>query len=394
MASRPRDPEVRIQALEALLVDDPTSPAFFPLAGLIWEKGEADKAVDMLSSGLQHHPVYSAPRVLLGEIYLAKEQVTEAIDELEKAVARTPWNLAAQRLLLNCFQKSGDDAGARKARVAIGMFDPADEEAFASLDVALAPPEASSPGAGSPVQDEAPLEESPDAVPTPSLAELYISQGHIDKALEVYTSLAGEEPENIEYMEKITELQAQLAEEGDDGSAAAELEDFDSILNEAEGAVDAADAGGPEVDDFDSIFEEEESGGAAAAVDEATDTGAPELEDFDSILEEAGVAADAGAAELEDFDSLLDEVGEDTEAVAEAPEEESGGLEDFDSLLEEAEGAADAGAAELEDFDSLLDEVGEDAEAVAEAPEEDSGGLEDFDSLLEEAEGAADAGAA
>ena len=404
MASRSRNPEVRIQALEALLADDPASPAFFPLAGLIWEKGEADKAVDMLTTGLQHNPVYSAPRVLLGEIYLAKEQVTEAIDELEKAVARTPWNLAAQRFLLDCFQKTGDDIGARKARMAIGMFDPADEEAFAALDGAQASPVVPSPGP--PILDEAPLEEPLDAIPTPSLAELYVSQGHIDKALEVYTSLVEEDPENTEYMEKVTELQAKLAEGegalddalGDDDSAADELEDFDSILEEAEGTAEsvaeaAEDASDDGLDDFDSIFDETE---------DTADADEPELEDFDSLLEEAEGATDDGAPELEDFDSILEEA----EAVAESPEEElgdeaRGGLDNFDSLLAEERDAfaADAVAAtvpeaadepegEEDDLDALFaDEPGEASRAKA-APAAEKAG-DDLDALFADEPGEA-----
>jgi tetratricopeptide (TPR) repeat protein len=404
MASRSRNPEVRIQALEALLADDPASPAFFPLAGLIWEKGEADKAVDMLTTGLQHNPVYSAPRVLLGEIYLAKEQVTEAIDELEKAVARTPWNLAAQRFLLDCFQKTGDDIGARKARMAIGMFDPADEEAFAALDGAQASPVVPSPGP--PILDEAPLEEPLDAIPTPSLAELYVSQGHIDKALEVYTSLVEEDPENTEYMEKVTELQAKLAEGegalddalGDDDSAADELEDFNSILEEAEGTAEsvaeaAEDASDDGLDDFDSIFDETE---------DTADADEPELEDFDSLLEEAEGATDDGAPELEDFDSILEEA----EAVAESPEEElgdeaRGGLDNFDSLLAEERDAfaADAVAAtvpeaadepegEEDDLDALFaDEPGEASRAKA-APAAEKAG-DDLDALFADEPGEA-----
>ncbi|MEE9257527.1 MAG: tetratricopeptide repeat protein, partial [bacterium] len=78
MALRTKDPEARVQALETQLAEDPTSPAIFPLANLLWEKGDADKAIDLLTSGLTHHAAYAAPRVLLGEIYLAKEQIEEA----------------------------------------------------------------------------------------------------------------------------------------------------------------------------------------------------------------------------------------------------------------------------------------------------------------------------
>ncbi len=322
MASRPRDIDSRIQALEAQLADDPASPAFFPLAGLTWEKGEADKAIDLLTSGLQHHTAYTAPRVLLGEIYLAKDQIGEAASELEKAIARAPWNLAAQRFLMDCHKKSGDEGGVRRAQVAIGMFDPGDSAA--ALDEGGdAPAPVSS--ASAPVQDEdsideALAEEAGDAVPTESLAELYVSQGHIEIALDVYQILAEEDPENTDYLEKISDLREQLDAGGGEAApgiegGAAELEDFDSILDEAAADVEApaaradgAEAGG-EVDDLDALFADESDEPAAPA------PAADEPEDLDALGEPPGEIAEEP-----------EEVEAGAVLAAEAAQEEAGAV--------------------------------------------------------------------
>jgi tetratricopeptide (TPR) repeat protein len=347
MASRPRDIDSRIQALEAQLADDPASPAFFPLAGLTWEKGEADKAIDLLTSGLQHHTAYTAPRVLLGEIYLAKDQIGEAASELEKAIARAPWNLAAQRFLMDCHKKSGDEGGVRRAQVAIGMFDPGDSAA--ALDEGGdAPAPVSS--ASAPVQDEdsideALAEEAGDAVPTESLAELYVSQGHIEIALDVYQILAEEDPENTDYLEKISDLREQLDAGGGEAApgiegGAAELEDFDSILVEAEGvddgAAEAPELEAPELEDFDSILDEAAADVEAPAARADGAEAGGEVDDLDALFadESDEPAAPAPAAdEPEDLDALGEPPGE----IAEEPEEvEAGAVLAAEAAQEEA----------------------------------------------------------
>ncbi|MFP6891865.1 MAG: hypothetical protein VCF07_19300 [Nitrospinota bacterium] len=446
MASRPRDPESRIQVLEAVLEDDPVSPAFFPLASLIWEKGEADKAIGLLTGGLQHHSAYAAPRVLLGEIYLAKEQVSDAAGELEKAIARVPWNLAAQRLLLDCCRKLGDEAGARRAQVAIGMFDIQDEAAAAALEGPFGAPGAASAASGAALADEAPLEETGDAVPTPSLAELYISQGHPDKALEVYQSLAEEDPANMDYLEKITDLREQIGQVGEapagavESGDASEIEDFDSILDEAGGdtgaealapeAAEPASAAEPEaggeVDDLDALFgdEPEETAPAAApaaeapAADQAADSGGGDLDDLDALFADepasppatapaaetpaADQAADSGGGDMDDLDALFADEPEKTVApeagisTADAEEETppsdevaepAGDGDELDAMLAQAMGepppAAEAPAVvDAEGEPGAAEAVSE--EGLEEAPAGEGGAFEDLDSLFED----------
>ncbi|MDP7505232.1 MAG: hypothetical protein QF774_14540 [Nitrospinota bacterium] len=383
MASRLGDIDSRIQALEAQLADDPASPAFFPLAGLNWEKGDADKAIDLLTSGLQHHAAYTAPRVLLGEIYLAKDQIGDAASELEKAIARSPWNLAAQRFLMDCHKKSGDEGGVRRALVAIGMFDPGDAAAAALKEGGAAPAYVpSAPARGEVSVGEALIEEAGDAVPTESLAELYVSQGHLEKALDVYRTLAEEDPENTDYLEKISDLQDQLGAGGGaapevGAEAASEPEDFDAILAEAAGGDDGA-AESPELEDFDSILDE-------AAGGEVDDLDALFADEPEEAAAPAPAAADAGG-EVDDLDALF--ADESEEPSAPAPVADADAVDESDDLAAlgeppdepgEEEAAAEAGAEEagadegFGDLDALFEEeLGESvsAEVPEGAPEE------------------------
>ncbi|MDP7168534.1 MAG: hypothetical protein QF701_12415 [Nitrospinota bacterium] len=432
MASRLGDIDSRIQALEAQLADDPASPAFFPLAGLNWEKGDADKAIDLLTSGLQHHAAYTAPRVLLGEIYLAKDQIGDAASELEKAIARSPWNLAAQRFIMDCHKKSGDEGGVRRALVAIGMFDPGDAAAAALKEGGAAPAYVpSAPARGEVSVGEALIEEAGDAVPTESLAELYVSQGHLEKALDVYRTLAEEDPENTDYLEKISDLQDQLGAGGGaapevGAEAASEPEDFDAILAEAAGGDDGA-AESPELEDFDSILDEAAGGEvddldalfadepeeAAAPAPAAADAGG-EVDDLDALFadeseEPSAPAPVADADAVDESDDLAalgeppDEPGEE-EAAAEAddlaalgePPDEPGGEE----AAAEAGAELEAGAVDLNEFDVLLAEEADDLAALGEPPDEPGGeeaaaeagaeeagadeGFGDLDALFEE----------
>ena len=388
MASRLGDIDSRIQALEAQLADDPASPAFFPLAGLNWEKGDADKAIDLLTSGLQHHAAYTAPRVLLGEIYLAKDQIGDAASELEKAIARSPWNLAAQRFIMDCHKKSGDEGGVRRALVAIGMFDPGDAAAAALKEGGAAPAYVpSAPARGEVSVGEALIEEAGDAVPTESLAELYVSQGHLEKALDVYRTLAEEDPENTDYLEKISDLQDQLGAGGGaapevGAEAASEPEDFDAILAEAAGGDDGA-AESPELEDFDSILDE-------AAGGEVDDLDALFADEPEEAAAPAPAAADAGG-EVDDLDALF--ADESEEPSAPAPVADADAVDESDDLAALGEPPDEPGeeeaAAEADDLAALgepPDEPGGE-EAAAEAGAEEAGadeGFGDLDALFEE----------
>lgn len=228
MARRPRDPEARIEALEERLERCPSSAAFFPLASLLWEKGEAERAEDLLRKGLLAHPDYAAAGVLLGEILLARDAHEEAARHLEKALELTPWNVSGRRLLATCHQMGGDAVAALAALEVVDMFESDEEAAREAM--------------GDSGADAAPADapdEGVEAVATPSLAELYLAQGHAGQAAAIYERLLDADPQNAEWKAKLAVIQERMAR-GEERAAPTGYpgmaEELDLIAGETEDA--------------------------------------------------------------------------------------------------------------------------------------------------------------
>ena len=204
MIRRLSNPEARIKALEGRLQQYPSSAAFFPLASLLWEKGEVDQAENLLKSGLATYPNYAAAGVLLGEILISKDEHELATRFISKALEVAPWNISGQRLLAECWRKKGDEEAAQVALRAAEMFG-AEEVSAQSV---MTDSDVDSP---SPVVPEEEL----DAVATPALAELYMAQGHLDKARDVYERLLESEPAKVEWNERLAAIREQISRGGD-----------------------------------------------------------------------------------------------------------------------------------------------------------------------------------
>ncbi len=355
MVRRAKDPEKRIQSLEAWLEKDPASPAFFPLAHLLLAKERDARAEGLLRQGLEIFPAYAAARVLLGKILHSKGLFEDAVTELETAVGISPWNLEAQRLLADSYLKSGDEVGAQRARSIVGMFDPLSEEGRTALGVAPAL-------AGPAAKEDRAKEETPsppgeaEAVPTLSLAELYISQGHLDKAADVYRRLLEEDPENDDLGEKLSTIETQIGSGAVDAAAEIQLEGLglEGLENEFEAAA---------AEEEPSAQAEETAGEAAAELPELDEDLGADLEEL-MAGEETAVEApptptgDAAGAERKGLDlSLLDldaegeELGPESavaEAAADAVGLDEGHGAGFEMLTNEeevppAEGAGPGG---------------------------------------------------
>ena len=227
MIRRLSNPEARIKALEGRLQQYPSSAAFFPLASLLWEKGEVDRAENLLKSGLATYPNYAAAGVLLGEILISKDEHGQATRFISKALEIAPWNISGQRLLAECWRKKGDEEAAQVALRAAGMFGAEEVSAQSVMtdsDVDSPPPVVP--------------EEGLDAVATPALAELYMAQGHLDKARDVYERLLESEPTKIEWNERLAAIREQISrgEDVDVPTGYPEMgENLDLIAGEVKG---------------------------------------------------------------------------------------------------------------------------------------------------------------
>ncbi|MDC4226532.1 MAG: hypothetical protein MPW15_20355 [Candidatus Manganitrophus sp.] len=60
------------------MAQNPTSRLFVPLAEEYLKCDMVDEAIIVLVEGIKNHPSYVAARVMLGKIYLQKNQIPEA----------------------------------------------------------------------------------------------------------------------------------------------------------------------------------------------------------------------------------------------------------------------------------------------------------------------------
>jgi pilus assembly protein FimV len=57
-----------------------------------------------------------------------------------------------------------------------------------------------------------------DKILSATLADIYLEQGHMEKAIEIYTKLAKREPENEFYKKRVSVLKKELKEKGKSGT--------------------------------------------------------------------------------------------------------------------------------------------------------------------------------
>jgi len=242
------------------MASEPASRAFVSDAKELADAGQFSKAIAVLQEGLKKYPKMVSARVLLGEIYRTSGDPALARVELEQVIKAAPDNFAAYRKLAFVYRDLEDRPAALKACETILKANPKDremgqlrdqlqsgkggkakasdkaalskkgkrsekreatkmEEAIKEVPVTMPTVEfpvvdyaAPSPVAEHVASETAggghslPMEGAGDVTDTEMLAELYISQGHPEKGLEVYRRLAAREPDNLRLHEKIQRL--------------------------------------------------------------------------------------------------------------------------------------------------------------------------------------------
>jgi tetratricopeptide (TPR) repeat protein len=224
------------------MASESASHAFMAHAKELVDAGQFGKAIEVLQQGLKKFPKMVSARVMLGEVYCTSGDLALARVELEQVIKAAPDNFAAFRKLAQVYHELGDTALAIKACETILHANPKDREmghlleelqgggakaahakkathaetheaakaADAKVKAHHAASDAAAEGLSLAMHGHGGVTDSE------TLAELYISQGHREKGLEVYRRLAAKEPDNRRLHEKIIAL----AEEGAGASQA------------------------------------------------------------------------------------------------------------------------------------------------------------------------------
>jgi len=247
-----------IQKYEATLAKDSGSYCFAPLAELYRKLGLIDEAIAVAKLGCDLHPDYVGGQIALGRACLEKGLTGEGKDALEKVVSIAPDNMLALKLLSRMYVEQGNSTAAGRTLQLILSQSPDDIESkallkslegvewdeepgglFASSVAEIVKEEneviiddaeiieelgdedlfeaefefSLSDGKSSLDETDADIERRPSPkspLSTITMAELYVSQGFIKRALTVYREMVDADPDNAALKKRLYELKTAI----------------------------------------------------------------------------------------------------------------------------------------------------------------------------------------
>ena len=209
------------------MANESVSRAFMNTAKDLSDAGKFGDAINTLQEVLKQYPNFIGARVLLGDVYWISGNAALERVELEQVIKSVPDNFGARRKLAIIYHRLGQFALAAECCLAVLKANPKDQEMrnlLTDLQTKMGPlttTAAELPTATvrtrAPLSQPAPtdmeetvrtssLREEEAEIDSVSLAELYVSQGHREKALAVYGRLADKDPDDPRFQLRLQEL--------------------------------------------------------------------------------------------------------------------------------------------------------------------------------------------
>jgi tetratricopeptide (TPR) repeat protein len=216
-----------INELKKKLEENPDSLVFAPLADAYRKQGSLNEAYEICKKGLRKHPTYTSAQVVLGRIYREQGKIGEASAELKKVLDVDPENIMAHSLLGSIYIEKSEYQAAIEEYQKVLTLNPDDEEAQVALKQAIEKAASEQQNPDKTFKKEATLSEikTPvkESTATITIAELYLKQGHFDKAIEVFQELLANDPQNLMLRQKLSEAVERQQKESAVGPAVSKL---------------------------------------------------------------------------------------------------------------------------------------------------------------------------
>jgi len=225
MKSDPRIEKPELEALFQRYQEAPNSHVFAPLADACRKAGLLEEAIEICDRGVAENPGYTSGHVVRGKCYYDAGKPREAMASFEQVLGLDPNNLVALKYLGILAAEAGDEEAARERFRHILALDPEDREIVDKLEAIETPgDETGDAGARDPEDVEAVPEihdddfegaaiilgneegTGSDELATMTLADIYASQGYVDKALRIYREVLRRQPANDSARAKVAAL--------------------------------------------------------------------------------------------------------------------------------------------------------------------------------------------
>ncbi len=118
-----------IEKYQILLQKDPKSQVFAPLTEAYRKMGLIEEAFRIAVRGVQFNPNFAGGRIALAKVFLDRDNLAAAIDELEKSVELSSDNILAHQTLGDCYLHSKRPKDALKSFKMVLFLAPTNEKA-------------------------------------------------------------------------------------------------------------------------------------------------------------------------------------------------------------------------------------------------------------------------
>ncbi len=220
-----------------IVTKDPSSTAFVPLAEAYRQIGLLDDALEAARLGTKMLPHFSPGFSAMGRILGQMGRLDESMSAYARALSIDRQSQSALVGLSRLHLVRGEREQAKKILQQAQEFHP-DDEKISDMLIALDLPRPwaeikQASQVQTPVSSEKIKPDEPnEPIATATLAEIYVKQGLLDKAIDVYQGLLTQNPNNDVARERITQLQQHT--DSDQDVAAEQISQEIEIVPESE----------------------------------------------------------------------------------------------------------------------------------------------------------------
>jgi tetratricopeptide (TPR) repeat protein len=200
----------KIAGYVEILAKDPHSTVFVTLGDAYRQLGMLDEALEIARKGVEGLPWFSPGHVVLGQILMARGESGEALGCFNKALTLDGESIAAFKGLAAIYCQKGQTDLARQVLERAEQIHPGNSSIRHMLNQLFAvTEEPESADAVAPQADQVPSAKAP--IATTTIAELFVKQGLLSQACQVYRDILQADPENEQVRAKLIELEGRLS---------------------------------------------------------------------------------------------------------------------------------------------------------------------------------------